>query len=226
MSNRSSSLEETFYGNCASLYDVVATAPGIRGWREHTVETLSLSPGDTVVEMGCGTGANLPFLRRAVGSEGTVIGIDLVRGMLDRAHKRVERHGWENVHLIQGDATTPPIDSADALVSTFVIGMLTDPASAVRTWMNTVEPGGRVTLLNAARTNRLVARPLNLPCRLFVRLTAPGYQLRADSPVKRLEERWVDASEALFEGTTSHVDERLGAGFITLASGEVIGETG
>ncbi len=223
MSNRRSSLEETFYGNCASLYDVVATAPGIQGWRERTVETLALSPGDTVVEMGCGTGANLPFLRRAVGPEGIVIGIDLVRGMLNRARKRVERHGWENVHLIQGDATTPSIDSADALVSTFVIGMLDDPANAVRTWLEVVEPGGRVTLLNAARTNRLLARPLNLPCRLFVRFTAPGYQLRPDSPVKRLEERWDDASEALFEGTTDHVDERLGAGFITLASGEVIG---
>jgi len=110
----------------------------------------------------------------------------------------------------------------DALVSTFVVGMLSDPGEAVRTWMQLVDSGGRVTLLNAARTNRLVARPLNLPCRLFVRFTAPGYYLCPASPVKRLEARWADASEALFEGTVAHTDERLGGGFITLASGEVV----
>ena len=220
MSDRlNSALEESFYGNCAGLYDLVATAPGVRSWRSHTA--ASLSRGDTVVEMGCGTGANFPYLRERVGSEGCVVGVDLVSAMLGQAKRRIERAGWENVHVVQGDATRPPVENADAVVSTFVVGMLEDPGEAVRTWIRCVEPGGRVTLLNAARSPHLLAFPLNLALRLFVRSTAPGHQFRLSSPVRVLEQRWDKACDALFEGTVDHHTERLGFGLVPLASGRV-----
>jgi phosphatidylethanolamine/phosphatidyl-N-methylethanolamine N-methyltransferase len=214
-------LSATFYGTAAGLYDLVATAPGVRSGRRHTVETLDLSPGDTVVEMGCGTGANFPYLREQVGSDGTVVGVDLVPAMLRQARERVDRAGWENVHVVQGDATRPPVAEADALVSTFVVGMLADPAGAVREWLRCVAPGGRVTLLNAGRSPRPVALPLNLALRLFVRLSAPGRRLQFRSPTRDLEGRWSEARDALFEGTVDHREERLGAGLIPLVSGRV-----
>jgi phosphatidylethanolamine/phosphatidyl-N-methylethanolamine N-methyltransferase len=214
-------LSATFYGTAAGLYDLVATAPGVRSWRRRTVETLDLSPGDTVVEMGCGTGANVPYLREQVGSDGTVVGVDLVPAMLRQARERVDREGWENVHVVQGDATQPPIAAADALVSTFVVGMLSDPAAAARTWVRCVAPGGRVTLLNAGRSPRMVGLPLNLALRLFVRLSAPGRRFQFRSPTRDLEGRWDEAREALFEGTVDHHQERLGAGLIPLVSGRV-----
>lgn len=226
MSGTARDLESTFYGHAADIYDRFATIPVIRTWRKRTVETLELSPGETVVEMGCGTGANFPYLREHVGKTGQVIGVDVVSGMLRRARRRVEQAGWKNVEVVRGDATQPPITSADALVSTFVVGMLSSPGAVVRSWIGFVRPGGRVTLLNATRSDRLSMRPLNLACRLFVRFTAPGYQFRLDSPVKRLEARWERATEALFEETVDHVDERMGGGFVTLASGRVVDERG
>jgi ubiquinone/menaquinone biosynthesis C-methylase UbiE len=214
-------LTGTFYGHCAGLYDLVASAPGVRSWRARATETLALSSGDTVVEMGCGTGANFPFLREAVGPDGQVVGVDLVPAMLRKARSRVGRAGWENVHVVRGDATRPPLGTADALLSTFLVGMLTDPAGAVHDWLGRVRPGGRITLLNAERSDRLVARPLNPAFRLFVRLTAPSYRLARDSPTRTLEARWRAAREALFEGTRDQYDDRLGLGFVTLASGRV-----
>ncbi len=212
---------QTFYNRWAALYDHVASAPGVTSWRKRATETLSLSPGDTVVEMGCGTGANFPHLREAVGPSGTVIGVDLVPGMLDQARRRIERQEWENVHIVRGDATQPPVGEADAIVSTFLVGMLDNPAEAVRTWITQVLPGGRVTIMNAGRSDRLLAKPINLAFRTFVRLTAPGFRLRRGSPTQELERRWDDAKEAVFEGTVDHVDERLGGGFVVLASGRV-----
>ena len=226
MTDRRIDLSETYYGNWANVYDRFATAPGIQSWRVRAAETLSLSRGDTVVEMGCGTGANFPYLRERVGAEGRVVGVDLVPAMVGEAQRRIDRAGWENVHAVCGDATRPPVSTADALLSTFVVGMLDSPEEVVRSWVRLVEPGGRVTLLNAERSNRPLVRPLNLACRAFVRLTAPGYRLRPTSPVRDLEARWQDASETLFEGTVDHVDERLGAGFVTLASGQVPGRRG
>ncbi len=46
------------------------------------VDRLSLQPGDHVLEIGCGTGRNLPFLSAAVGPQGRVYGVDLSPGML------------------------------------------------------------------------------------------------------------------------------------------------
>ena len=128
---------QRFYGRWARLYDLVATAPGVDSWRERTVDALDLEPGDTVVEMGCGTGANFPHLREAVGPEGRVVGVDLTRGMLRRASERVDREGWDNVELVQADATRPPVAGpVDAVLATFVVGMFADPRPAVDGWVD------------------------------------------------------------------------------------------
>jgi ubiquinone/menaquinone biosynthesis C-methylase UbiE len=214
-------LTETFYGRFAGIYDAVAAAPVVRSWRARCAEELALSPGDTVVEMGCGTGANLPALRERVGSEGTVVGVDLVPAMLRRARARAERHGWRNVHVVRGDARRPPVATADALVSTFVVGMLEDPGEAVRSWLGLVRPGGHVALLNAARTDRPALWPANLLLRAFTRLTAPGHRLRLDSPTRDLERRWAESVDALFDGTVDRLTDRLGLGFVVLASGRL-----
>jgi ubiquinone/menaquinone biosynthesis C-methylase UbiE len=214
-------LTHTFYGRCAQVYDLVATAPGVRSWRERAAETLDLSPGDTVVEMGCGTGANFPHLRERVGASGQVVGVDLVGAMLDQARRRIDRAGWENVHAIRADATEPPVDSADAVLSTFLVGMLPSPDEAVRTWATIVKPGGRIGLLNAGRSERTAAVPINLGLRLFVRLTAPGNRTSVEAPVRELEGRWDSAREALFEATVGHREAQFGLGILRLASGRV-----
>ncbi|SDJ96304.1 Ubiquinone/menaquinone biosynthesis C-methylase UbiE [Halovenus aranensis] len=214
-------LDGTFYERAAGLYDLVATAPGVRSWRVRAVDALDLSPGDTVVEMGCGTGANIPYLREQVGTEGRVIGVDLAGAMLRQAQARTERAGWENVSVVRGDATTPPVGTADALLATFVVGMLEDSTEAVETWLQCVGAGGRLALLNAGRSPRPAAMPLNLCLRLFVRLAAPGNRLRRRSPLRALEERWRRAREALFSETVDHREQRLGAGLVSLVSGRV-----
>ncbi len=219
--SRARDLADSFYGTCAGVYDSVAATAVVQPWRDRCVAELELSPGDTVVDMGCGTGATLPALREAVGPGGTVVGVDLVGGMLRQARERVRRRGWENVHLVRGDATRPPLASVDALVSTFVVGMFADPAAAVRRWTACLRPGGRVALLNAARTTRLPLRPANLVFRAFTRLTAPGGRLQFASPTRELEHRWDLAVDALFDQTVDRVTDRLGLGFVVLASGRL-----
>lgn len=212
---------QQFYTRWARLYDLVATAPGVTSWRERVVEMLALSPGDTVVEMGCGTGANFPYLREAVGPEGRVIGIDLVGGMLGEARRRIDRRGWENVAVVRGDANRPPIETADAIVSTFLVGMLEEPKGAVRNWLTHLEPGGTIAIMNAGRSDRSVALPLNLLFRLFVRLTAPGRRLMRDSAAGALEARWDAAVDGLLEGTVDHERAQMGLGFIRAARGRM-----
>jgi len=53
------------------------------------LKALDLHPGDTVVEVGCGTGLNISLLQSEVGPEARIIGVDLTDSMLERARKRM-----------------------------------------------------------------------------------------------------------------------------------------
>jgi phosphatidylethanolamine/phosphatidyl-N-methylethanolamine N-methyltransferase len=213
---------QTFYGRWARLYDAIATLPGIGSWRERAVNSLKLSPGDVVVEMGCGTGANLPYLREAVGTEGTVIGVDFTRGMLDRARRHVA-NGWANVHLVRGDATAPPIGTADAILASFVVGMFETPETVVEDWLALVRSGGRVVLLDAARSTRPSAKPLDAAFRFFVAASAPPTtQLRyRNPPWESLDERVAAARRPLENHTAEYATAEFALGFVRLASGRV-----
>ncbi|KYH27487.1 putative arsenite methyltransferase [Halalkalicoccus paucihalophilus] len=211
-----------FYTRWADLYDPIARRiPGIAGLRKRTAEALKLELGDVVVEMGCGTGANLAYLREEVGPEGTVIGVDFSAGVLERAREHVEREGWGNVHLVCGDATQPPLQDADAVVATFVVGMFSDPERAVEGWCEFVGSGGGIALLNATQSRRAYGPLVNVPFRAFVYASTPGRH-ELDDPTALLDRR-VETAHATVERRcerTVHTDSALG--LVRLTAGRVL----
>jgi len=151
--------------------------------------------------------------------EGEVVGVDLTREMLRRASERVGRRGWDNVALVHADATRPPVAGpVDAVLATFVVGMFADPRPAVAAWVDALAPGGRVALLNAGRSDRLAARPLNLAFRGFVRAAAPG-EGRV-SPTRSLERRIATARDELRSRCATSGFESFGLGYLGLQWGE------
>ncbi|WP_135819758.1 class I SAM-dependent methyltransferase [Halostella litorea] len=216
---------QSFYGRWAALYDGIARyTPGVARLRERAAAALDLSPGDTVVEMGCGTGANLPYLRERVGPEGTVVGVDFTGPVLDRARGLVERRGWGNVHVVRGDAARPPVaGGVDGVLASFVVGMLADPAGTVDDWCDLVEPDGTVVLLDAARSERRVAAPVNAAFRAVTVLSTPStLQLRYDdSPHERLFERMTAARAALRRRAAAVAHEERWLGIVRLTGGRV-----
>lgn len=170
---------EPFYGRWAAVYDLLARAPPAGRWRETAVDALALAPGDTVLDLGCGTGANLPRLRERVGPRGRVVGVDRTPGVLARARERAAPS--ENVHVVRGDAARPPVASADAVLATFLVGLLDDPAGAVESWLDLVAPGGRVVLLDAASAGRVLDRAFGA----LVRAGAPGHPAGARERLDR-----------------------------------------
>ena len=219
---------QEFYGRWARLYDLIARrTPGIARLRRRAAAACRLESGDTVVEMGCGTGANLPFLRERVGPEGTVIGIDFTRPVLERA--RAVTANYDNVHVLQGDATQPPIEPTladgeiDAVLATFVVGMLAEPAGAVDDWCDLVGPDGTVVLANAAPSQEWYAPPVNAVFRAIVVLsTPPTTQLRyEDEPHRRLEQKIDAAHTRLRERAAAVADETHVFGVVRLTGGQL-----
>jgi demethylmenaquinone methyltransferase/2-methoxy-6-polyprenyl-1,4-benzoquinol methylase len=93
------------YDRLASIYPLFEWLFWMpREIRSRAVTKLDLKPGDRVLEVGCGTGRNLSYLSRAVGSTGIVYAVDLSEGMLARAKAMCEKDGLRNVKLLHSDA--------------------------------------------------------------------------------------------------------------------------
>lgn len=217
-----------FYGRRAALYDRIATAPGIDRWRRIAARRVA-TPGATVVEMGCGTGANFPYLREEVGPGGRVVGVDLTGPLLERARTRAAN--YDNVDVVLGDATEPPVREADAILATFVCGLFSDPATVVHRWCDLVGPGGRIGLLNATPSEALPGRLLNPAFDAFVAAGSPNRglagTLRApfDDTDTELSRRVNAARHALADRTTDRRYGTFGLGFVGLLTGTVAEES-
>ena len=106
-------------------------------------------PGSTVIDAGCGCGATLVELLRAVGPSGRVVGIDLSQPMLDIAAQRVaaqKSQGLGNVTLLAGDAAELKLTDirAELMVSRFGVMFFGDPAAAFANLGTGLAPGGRL----------------------------------------------------------------------------------
>jgi demethylmenaquinone methyltransferase/2-methoxy-6-polyprenyl-1,4-benzoquinol methylase len=93
------------YQKWAKVYDLAVyfyylVGMRIGHWRRSAVEAMALRQGDTVVEIGCGTGLNFALLEQAVCGEGKIIGVDISEAMLERAGARVQAAGWQNVEFV------------------------------------------------------------------------------------------------------------------------------
>ncbi len=139
------------YNRLAAIYpifEVVFALP--RGIRAKAVQCLELREGDTVLEVGCGTGRNLARLVNAVGSSGRVYGVDCAEGMLARAHALSRNRGWQNVLLLQQDAQELQLpESVNAVLFSLSYSVIPDPRKALsRAWTH-LRPGGRVVILDS-----------------------------------------------------------------------------
>lgn len=136
------------YRGVARFYDLVSAEPVYRAGRRIGVRQLSLRPGDTVVDIGCGTGLNFALLEEAIGPTGRIVAVDLSDDMLAAARRRTQKYGWDNVELLQADATTVTprtvTDLAggrvDAVLATYSLSLMQDWRAA---WAMMLAVAGR-----------------------------------------------------------------------------------
>ncbi len=133
----------------------------MKAYRSLAIKKLSLQRGDCVIELGCGTGLNFPFLMEQIGPEGRLIGVDLTPGMLDIARVRVERSGWKNIELIQSDIAAYDFpEGPNGVLATGLFGYRPEYDRVIKSASQSLVPGGRIVILDGKK-------PENLPSWLF-----------------------------------------------------------
>jgi ubiquinone/menaquinone biosynthesis C-methylase UbiE len=163
------------YQSRAKWYDFSANTYYLIGLREFAyrkmaVRALNLNPGDTVVEIGCGTGLNFGLLHQQVGPQGRIIGVDLTAAMLTKANRRIRRNHWTNVSLTQSDAATFQFPGCvDGIISTFALTLVPEYDQVIKNAASALPTGKRLVILDFKMPEKW---PMWL-VHLFVILTRP-----------------------------------------------------
>jgi len=142
----------------ARRYDRIAGLITLLEWlfflpaklREKSVRIMQLRPGDRVLEVGCGTGRNFAFLRRAVGPTGHLYGVDLSAGMLARARALCVKQGWRNVTLTHGDIASYQAPAPlDAVLFSLSYNTMPQAAQVLQHIVAQLRPGAPITIMDA-----------------------------------------------------------------------------
>ena len=167
--------------------------------RRKAAKRLGLSRGDSVLDIGCGTGVNFPYLRDAVGPTGRIYGVDISPGMLRKAKARRDAHGWDNIELRECDVVdyTPPAP-LDGILFSLSYNTMPHHRDVLRHAWEQLRPGGRLVIMDAKVPPGLGGR-LVLPFSLWLMkhtmlgnpLIHPWQELRAVADQ-------VDMSECMF----------------------------
>lgn len=142
------------YTKRAPNYDLAANLYYFIGFREakyrkKAISQLRLKPGDTAVEIGCGTGLNFKYVEQFIGASGNLIGVDITEAMLVEAESRVINNGWENVRLIQSDAVKFPFPAnVNGVYSTFALTLVPEYERIIARASRALVDGGRMVILD------------------------------------------------------------------------------
>lgn len=196
---------KAFYNKIAKVYDLLAEHTE-QPMRDIGLQMLAAQPGETLLEIGFGTGHCLVELARAVGPTGRVRGIDLSESMLEETRSLIQKEKLEDrIELRCGDAATLPFEpeSLDGIFTSFTLELFDTPElpEVLTEWRRVLRPGGRLAVVAISKEGKqgLVMKayewthkhfPNLMDCRpIFVSraIEAAGFTIED----KKVEHMWV-----------------------------------
>jgi ubiquinone/menaquinone biosynthesis C-methylase UbiE len=169
------------YNRIAPIYDRMEALSERRNkpWREK----LWNQACGSILEVGVGTGKNLPFYPKGA----QIIGIDLADQMLERARARARRLGIP-VDLREDDVQALAFadHSFDTVAATFVFCSVPDPIQGLRELGRVVKPDGRILLLEHVRIDRpIIGRLMDLMNPIVVQIMGANINRRTVESVRK-----------------------------------------
>lgn len=154
------------FGRVAKRYDLLNTVMtgGLHhAWRKKAADRAEVGPGDSVLDICCGTGDLALELAGRVAPGGSVVGCDFSEPMLDLAREKAS--GVEGLRFEWADALELPYDAGrfDAVTVGFGVRNLSDLDAGIAEMSRVLRPGGRLVILE-------ITQPTRPPLSTFYRL--------------------------------------------------------
>jgi len=192
------------YDRISRVYDCFA-APFEHRYAQMALERLSIKEGETVLEIGFGTGHCLRRIAESIGQSGRACGIDISPGMLEVTRRRLSKAGlMDRVELFCGDAANLPYEDStfDAVFMSFTLELFDTPEipRVLAEVKRVLKAGGRLGVVSMSKENgrsKLLGLyewthqkwPRYIDCRpIYVEqsLKNAGYEIKSKAKVKLL----------------------------------------
>ncbi|WP_419580295.1 methyltransferase domain-containing protein [Stieleria magnilauensis] len=118
---------------------------------------FSLGPiqwGETVLDLGCGAGADVCVAAILVGEQGQVVGIDITSAMVEKARANVQKAGFTNVHIHQADISEIHLEdsSVDVVISNGSLNLSSAKSCVLKEAFRALKPAGRLHIADMIRS--------------------------------------------------------------------------
>src|SRR5439155_3418713 len=123
----------------------------------HFLDLAAITPGETVLDLGSGSGMDSFLAALQVGPEGVVIGVDMTKAQLAKARRLAEEIGFGQADFREGYIETPPVDDAsvDCVISNGVINLSPDKPAVFAAAARALRHGGRLALADIVTEHQL-----------------------------------------------------------------------
>jgi arsenite methyltransferase len=120
-------------------------------------DLAAIRPGDTVVDLGSGSGMDSFLAARQTGDAGHVVGIDMTEAQLAKARRLATEHGFANVEFVEAHIEQLPLvnGSADVVISNGVINLSPDKTKAFAEAARVLRSGGRLAIADIVTATQL-----------------------------------------------------------------------
>ncbi|MFX0089969.1 MAG: class I SAM-dependent methyltransferase [Candidatus Hodarchaeota archaeon] len=151
---RSKEKAKASYNRMSRWYDLIARLE--KKYREAGLEKLRAKEGETILEVGFGTGQSVVALAQSVGSSGMIYGIDISEGMYDITKSKISKEGLsERVRLTCGDAVKLPFKANffDAIFISFTLELFDTPEipTVLSECKRVLRKGGRICIVSMSK---------------------------------------------------------------------------